>query len=97
MLTASKITLWKPKFHCSFDSHMCIEHSMLKKQQYETDTRKYCSLYAVVCLKGRRSRHLPWAPPFWGPPWGATHVNFPYLRWKTYYSLIKCTTKQIIN
>jgi len=27
-------------------------------------------------FKGRRARHLPWAPLFGAPPWGVTNVKF---------------------
>jgi len=47
-------------------------------------------------FKRRRARHLPRPPLFGGPPWGVTRVNFLYFWWKIYYSLIQCTTKQII-
>jgi len=29
-------------------------------------------------FKGRRARHLPRAPPYWGPPSGVTRINFSY-------------------
>ena len=45
-------------------------------------------LHAVVCLRGGERG---------SPPSGFTHVNFLYFWWKTYYSLINCTTKQIIS
>jgi len=51
---------------------------------------------AVVYLRGCERGTCLRTPLSWGHPWGVKRIHFPYLWWKTYYSPILRTTKQII-
>jgi len=83
------------------------QHGMIGQLEKIKRQQSYCiapskvrvdkQIWSVVCLRGGE-RGTCLGPPFLGaPPWGVTHVNFPYFWWKTYYPHIWCTTKQIIS
>ena len=66
-------------------------------EQKRSITAHFEQIFFPQRLTGEPSETLASGPFLWGPPWGVTRVNCTYFRWKTYYSLIYCTTKQIIS
>ena len=95
----SYMTIMFPSQACAFTCKW--KTYLLLKPQSKNNTwmKGICQdiILGSGVFKGRRTRHLPRATPFWGPPWGVTHVMFPYFWWQIYYSLIQRTTKQITS